>query len=70
MKFSKIRIVSEIFYLLTIVVVGLFCGLFISKAGIEYLNRKAGFMINAFHHTIMNDQGYVEIVPPNPSDLR
>jgi len=70
MKFSKIRIVFEIFYLLTIVVVGLFCGLFISKAGIEYLNRKAGFMINAFHHTIMNDQGYLEIVPPNPSDLR
>jgi uncharacterized membrane protein (DUF441 family) len=70
MKFSKIRIVFETFYLLTIVVVGVFSGLFIAKTGIEYLNRKAGFMINAFHDTIMNDQGYVEIVPPNPSDLR
>lgn len=70
MKFSKKRICVEILYLLTVIVVGLFCGLFVSKAAIEYLNRQAGFMINAFHHTIMNDQGYLEIVPPNPSDLR
>lgn len=67
------KLIFETFYMLTILVVGVGSGLLISNAGINYLVKKAGFMINAFHETTMNSDGYYEIVPivpSNPSDLR
>lgn len=73
MKMSIGKLIFETFYILTIMVGGVGFGIFLSRSGIEYLNRKAGFMINAFHETTMNSEGFYEIVPivpSNPSDLR
>lgn len=41
------RILFEIVYFSVIIVVGLYSGYYVSRLGIEYLHRKAGFMINA-----------------------
>jgi len=38
--------------------------------GVYYLVSKAGFIDGLLNSTMMNSDGYYEIVPPNPSDLR
>ena len=70
MKFSFSKLVFETFYMLTILVVGVGSGLLISKMGVYYLVSKAGFIDGLLNSTMMNSDGYYEIVPPNPSDLR
>jgi len=70
MKFSFSKLVFETFYMLTILVVGVGSGLLISKMGVYYLVSKAGFIDGILNSTMMNSDGYYEIVPPNPSDLR
>ena len=56
--------------MLTILIVGVGSGLLISKMGVYYLVTKAGFIDGLLNSTMMNSDGYYEIVPPNPSDLR
>jgi len=70
MKFSFSKLVFETFYMLTILIVGVGSGLLISKMGVYYLVSKAGFIDGLLNSTMMNSDGYYEIVPPNPSDLR
>jgi len=70
MKFSFSKLVFETFYMLTILIVGVGSGLLISKMGVYYLVSKAGFIDGILNSTMMNSDGYYEIVPPNPSDLR
>ena len=70
MKFSFSKLVFETFYMLTILIVGVGSGLLISKMGVYYLVTKAGFIDGLLNSTMMNSDGYYEIVPPNPSDLR
>lgn len=73
MKMSIAKLIFETFYMLTILVVGVGSGLLISNAGINYLFRQSGFMINYIYSHKMNSDGYYEIVPTvpsNPSDLR
>ena len=70
MKFSFSKLVFETFYMLTILIVGVGSGLLISKMGVYYLVSKAGFIDGILNSTMMNSDGFYEIVPPNPSDLR
>lgn len=70
MKFSFSKLVFETFYMLTILIVGVGSGLLVSKMGVYYLVKKAGFIDGLLNSTMMNSDGYYEIVPPNPSDLR
>jgi len=70
MKFSFSKLVFETFYMLTILIVGVGSGLLISKMGVYYLVSKAGFIDGLLNSTMMNSDGYYEIVPPNPSDSR
>jgi hypothetical protein len=70
MKFSFSKLVFETFYMLTILIVGVGSGLLVSKMGVYYLVSKAGFIDGLLNSTMMNSDGYYEIVPPNPSDLR
>lgn len=50
-EFTPFRIFCEIIYLLIIVVVGGFSGYYISRLGIEGLNKSYGYITKAFHHT-------------------
>lgn len=74
MKMSIPKLVFETFYMLTILVVGVGSGIFISRTGVHYLVRKAGFIDGILNSTMMNSEGFYEMSPPtvvpNPSDLR
>lgn len=64
MRLPYLRILFEICYCIVIGALGIYSGYFFCRYSIEYLHRKAGFMISAFHETQMNDQGFYEITPP------
>lgn len=64
MKLSFSKLIFETFYLLTILIVGVGSGLFVSKMGVYYLVKKAGFIDGILNSTIMNEHGFYEVTPP------